>query len=593
MDGRLALAPIEELAHQRLGLPLPARQPLAGQGIRRIAGPAAGEIAADDPVVAAAGRENFGAVVDLRRAAHGGEVGQGQFKQAVVFAKLAVEAADVVVVAENHQGVGVRIEPVVDQHGVEGAQALGELLLVRQGGGQHGLQGEIHNARQPGLVAAGLVAAALPVGDDQGVGGPFLADDVEARKFLHHPPRPLRHERLAGIGVGVHAHPGQAKPLDPPDGVLDEVFGQQRIVLIEIRHVRHEPAVVEDPAVGLGGVGVQAQGFGVAGFHIAVPAMHPVFAGRIRHPPVMQAAVIDDHVHDEADAPFAPRLGQGGQLLVAAEAGIHAVEIRGGVAVVGILRHGVFQHRIEPDGGEAQPGDVVQALPQALQVAAVAGARQGAIHQVAQAGHLIVARVAIGEAVRRDEVDGVRRGEALGMGGVGIARVQAIAVAQASLAIAEADAERAGLRLRADAKVQKQVVRIAGGGGLLQGHPRLFDGWLEPGNAFPVNQQLQLRVLEAQPPGRRLHPLDRGGRGRAGPKPASQRQKNARQGRLACPLAPHHASRSAMPARPRRSRQTRPAWYAKPSWPVLHVQLRTNRTATAAAIMASPASSRA
>ena len=79
--------------------------------------------------------------------------------------------------------------------------------------------------RQPGLVAIVLGAATLPIRGDERIGRPLLADHGEVRVLRHHSSRPVGHELLAAVRVGVHAHAVQADGFDPPDGVLDEVFG--------------------------------------------------------------------------------------------------------------------------------------------------------------------------------------------------------------------------------------------------------------------------------------------------------------------------------------------------------------------------------
>ena len=125
-------APVEQRAHKVLRLPLLLRQSPSGDGIDGVAFPAAREVAADDAVVAAAADQQFGSIVDLRRPAHRGQVGHGQFEQRVILAELAVDAPHVVVVAENDQFVGVRIKDIVRQHRVEGSKTVGKPFLGHQ-----------------------------------------------------------------------------------------------------------------------------------------------------------------------------------------------------------------------------------------------------------------------------------------------------------------------------------------------------------------------------------------------------------------------------------------------------------------------------
>jgi hypothetical protein len=63
------------------------------------------------------------------------------------------------------------------------------------------------------------------------------------------------------------------------------------------------------------------------------------------------------------------------EVLVAAVARVDLVVVRGRVAVVRGGRHVVLDQRRRPQLGEAQRGDVVEAVDRALDVAAVASAR--------------------------------------------------------------------------------------------------------------------------------------------------------------------------------------------------------------------------
>ena len=225
----------------------------------------------------------------------------------------------------------------------------------------------------------------------------------------------------------------------------DEVLRHQRIVLVQVRHRRHEPAVVELAAIRLGPVRVDAQRLAVVGADVAVPLVDPVVARQIVHPPMVQPAVVDDHVHDEADAASPSRFRQRQEFLVRAEARVHAVEISGGIAVVGVLRHRVFQYRIQPNRGEAEASNVVQALGNALKIAAVPGQGLAAVQRVAQRLDVVVRRIAVAEAIRRDEIDRVLRRKSARALRIA-ALVQAVVHFVARVVALEADAERAGPR---------------------------------------------------------------------------------------------------------------------------------------------------
>ena len=244
--------------------------------------------------------------------------------------------------------------------------------------------------------------------------------------------------------------------------------------------------------------------------HIAVPLVHPVVHRWVRHPPVIQTAVIDDHVHDQSDAFFAPHARELSQLFVAALARVHPVEIRGGIAMIRKLRHGVLEHGIQPDCGKAESRDVVEPIDDAPDVAAVAPPGQAPVKDVPQALDFIVFGIAVGEPVRCDQVNRIGGGKSQGVFRVLVAFVQAIGVSDGVIVAREDEVEFPGLGVGADIQAQEQIVRIARGDDLVDRDARPVDARRQRTHVFAVDQQFQFRVLESDPPVRRLDPLDLG-----------------------------------------------------------------------------------
>ena len=90
-----------------------------------------------------------------------------------------------------------------------------------------------------------------------------------------------------------------------------------------------------------------------------------VLAGRLE-PGVLVRGVVDDQIDDHPDAALACLLGELDEVAGAAVAAIDAVVVQRVVAVV-VVGRGL--ERLQPQGGHAQAGQVVQPAQQALEVA--------------------------------------------------------------------------------------------------------------------------------------------------------------------------------------------------------------------------------
>ena len=129
----------------------------------------------------------------------------------------------------------------------------------------------------------------------------------------------------------------------------------------------------------------------------------------VLHPGVVAAAVVEDHVHDDLHAPPVGIVDEVDIFLVGAEARVHPVIVGGRVAVIGTAFHIVLQDGVEPDRRDAQVLDIIHVLFDAGQVAPVAGVGVVAVYLISlPQGDLVVVGVAVGEAVRHDQVEDIR-----------------------------------------------------------------------------------------------------------------------------------------------------------------------------------------
>ena len=534
MQQGLALALVEQGAHEALHGRLLGRQALAAEGAHRVAGEAARHVGAQRPVVARVGaaQRQFGAVEELRDARHGGHEGQRHARQVEVALQLGQQARGVVVAVEQHQHARVGVDEVEAQRLVDVEEALHLTALAlgfEQALAQRRHQREVHHRGHVRDVAVVVALPALPVGHHGRVVAHLLAHQREARVLGHHAARPARQEVLVGVGIGVLADARQAGPFDPPEGVLDQVLAQQRLAGVEVGHAVDEPAVDHAAQIVLGAVRVQHRDVRVVGQAARVdPVARRQALGA--QPAVPVADVVEDDVVDDAD-PLGARLGhQAAVILVAAEAGVDAVQVGGRVAVVAHARHGVLGQRRAPEHGEAHVGDVAEALAQALDVAAMARQRLAAVHRVAEVGVGRQGRAvpALREAVGHHQVDGVLRPEAAALRRARLARQQRVVERQhLTRAPLQLDAQQPRRRIGRQLQEHEQVVGPVARPAARQAHPAMrAQARLQRRHARPLDQELQLGVAHAHPPVGRLDALDTcGGRTRR----RSRRRCAARQ----------------------------------------------------------------
>ena len=205
------------------------------------------------------------------------------------------------------------------------------------------------------------------------------------------------------------------------------------------------------------------------GIHVGRPAVRrqdrcvleiePVRRRQIIHPPVPAADMVQDLIHDQADAVRSHTRGQRDELLIAAEAGVNAVMVRRQVTVVGIDRHVAFEKGAQPDRRKSHAVDVVQAVCNALQVTAMAAVGVSTVELVVEKVELVVIGIAVREAVRHDHVNRVGGAQSRDVIPVGIFLSQLERPLDRVLAFREHDVDDAGLRIRTDIEINEQVIR--------------------------------------------------------------------------------------------------------------------------------------
>ncbi len=218
---------------------------------------------------------------------------------------------------------------------------------------------------------------------------------------------PFRPERTWRVGHRVLADRVDARDLDPPETVLDQVVRDVRIILIQVGQHAREPAI-ERLAHGLRVErrvcdGVDAEW--IVGV-ILDCAVEPRRLRRVRDPRVFRPDVIGNLVLDDLDAHPMGFVDEGAELVHRSEPLLDVVVVRRVVAVVVLRSVVVVIDRRHPDRRDAKVLQIGQTLPDSGDVPSVVGARIRPIH----AGR-VVRPAAVGKPVRHDEVDDVVRRE--------------------------------------------------------------------------------------------------------------------------------------------------------------------------------------
>ena len=197
--------------------------------------------------------------------------------------------------------------------------------------------------------------------------------------------------------------------------------------------------------------------------------IEPGLRRQVVHPPVLAARVVGDHVHYHTDAMSLRFCDKLAVAFVRTETRVHQVVIGDGIAVVGPFVHRVLEERIDPQLRVAHVRDVAEMLAQALDGVSLVGASL-----VGVTLDVVVRRVAIGEAVRRDQVDDIAR--VVGADVIGYAYLEFVATGDALVTFLKDYIESPRLG-RTDIARPKAVWRANGFGldsELSEGDPAMF-----------------------------------------------------------------------------------------------------------------------
>ena len=206
-----------------------------------VAGPAAGEIAADDAVRTRPVHQEFAAVKHTRDAALGVQESVSDAQGGEVILVQGSRAVEVVVVDKGDELLGMAVNAVAGQAVIDAADA----GIPAEGFAQAAVEGksqlEIGDAVERHRVRVAH-AVVRPDGLRCGYMLPGFTEDEEPGESCFQALQQLQEKGFFGIGIGVDAHTRCARLRHPPERLLDKIAREQRIVLVEVGHVVIEPA---------------------------------------------------------------------------------------------------------------------------------------------------------------------------------------------------------------------------------------------------------------------------------------------------------------------------------------------------------------
>ena len=254
------------------------------------------------------------------------------------------------------------------------------------------------------------LAIFLPIGTTHNVVNPCFAHNVKARILSLDGFAPTHHLVEIVIWIGVLADAIDVHPFNPPDACLNQVVHHQTVLLVEVGHGLHKPAVGSVLVTTLGGIRVVDGSCAIRRRHKLAVIVKPVVAWTVGKQEILAAAVVKHNVEDVFHTLGMSSLNETLGFIHGAVAGIRLIIIGDGIAMKRLLRHIVFQDRSGPDGCHTKVVKIVEARFHTRQVAAVTGFLTLRVASLLfHAGNAIVLRVAVGKTVGHQQIHHIAR----------------------------------------------------------------------------------------------------------------------------------------------------------------------------------------
>ena len=350
------LPPVEDCLHVRICLPFLGGSSSLGENASFVSRPASWHILTYGSVSLGLGglEQQLSPVIYLRYSPGSQQETYSLLVAVEPLVLYSREASQVVVVKENKHIGRVRIEDVVGHRDIDVEQTgrvhvVGLALICESVRGEES-QVEVHHTLQVGIIFLIQGAASLPPCREAASDRiPSLSCYVEVGIFLKSFLAPSRREKGIHVGMGILTNSVNPGIFNPPDTVLYQVVGHERILVVEVGHAPVEPSVREELFLRWGRMRVDSCPLVVAGSDEGVVEVEPVTGGQVLHPPMGTSAVVEYHVHNHFHPVVMGLLDKGEILIHRSETRIDRVVISDRITVVGTGR--VLLDRVEPDCG--------------------------------------------------------------------------------------------------------------------------------------------------------------------------------------------------------------------------------------------------